>query len=297
MRTLYFVATMTVALPVYADPKFEFGKSEELEKVKEIEWTAAAEVGLVFTTGNSDTTSISAGFRASRKTGKNKLAVEGSLIYAKSSVLVLNDMNDNGTIDNQNELTTLTTTTAETFASKVRYDRFLTKFNSVYAAALFARDLPAGKEAVVTAQVGYSRQVYKTEKAEAVAEAGIDFSRENLVTGDPINIVSARGFLGYKAVMTEGTNLDAAIELLTNVNHEDLATRADGADFGEDTRLTAKVAISAKIGADLAVQTSFELRYDNRPAPLLIKGLAEGFVPEASSLDTIMKASLIYTFF
>jgi len=37
-------------------------------------------------------------------------------------------------------------------------------------------------------------------------------------------------------------------------------------------------------------------KYDNRPGPLGVKNLAPGFVPEASSLDTIMKASLIYTF-
>ena len=39
-----------------------------------------------------------------------------------------------------------------------------------------------------------------------------------------------------------------------------------------------------------------EARFDNRPGPLQVKNLADGFVPEASRLDTIMKASLIYSF-
>jgi hypothetical protein len=68
-------------------------------------------------------------------------------------------------------------------------------------------------------------------------------------------------------------------------------------EFGYDyTRLNLKVAISAKIGLNLAFQTSVEAKYDHRPGPLGIKNLAMGFVPEASKLDTIMKASFIYTF-
>jgi hypothetical protein len=47
---------------------------------------------------------------------------------------------------------------------------------------------------------------------------------------------------------------------------------------------------------NLAFQTSVEAKYDHRPGPLGIKNLAMGFVPEASKLDTIMKASFIYTF-
>jgi hypothetical protein len=47
----------------------------------------------------------------------------------------------------------------------------------------------------------------------------------------------------------------------------------------------------------MSVQTSIEAKYDNRPAPASIEGLRMGFVPEASKLDTMMKASLIYTFF
>lgn len=294
-RWLWLFAALPSAAA--ADPKFEFGKSEEVEKVKEVEWAAAAEIGVVFTTGNSDTTTVSGGVKASRKTGKNKLALEGSITYARSSILVLRDIDGDMLIGSEAEIATQTTTTAETLASKVRYDRFLTKSNSLFVAALAARDVPAGKDAVIGAQIGYSRQLHKTKTSEAVAEVGYDLSREDLVTGDPVAIHSARGFVGLKAEMTEGTTLDAALEALTNLNHEDLATRSGGADIGRDTRLNGKIAIAAKIGKNLAFSTSFEAKFDNRPAPLAIKPLAEGFVPEAGKLDTIMKASLIYSFF
>jgi len=278
------------------DPKFEYGKADEVAKVKETEWNAAAEIGLVFTTGNSETTTVSAGLKAARKTGKNKLALEGNLTYARSSLRVLDDMNGNGMIDDQDEITSVASTTAESLSSKLRYDRFLTESNSLYIAALAARDVPAGKEAVVGGQVGYSRRLYKTKTAEAVAEVGFDYSRENLVTGPVVQIFSARGFLGYKAELTEGAAFDTSLEALTNLNKETLPTTENPeAARGEDTRVVAKIAISAKIGKNLAVQSSIEAKYDHAPGPLSIMPLAATFVPEASRLDTIMKASLIYT--
>ena len=277
-------------------PKFEFGKADEVAKVKDVEWTAQAEAGVVFTTGNSETTTVSAGFKTSRKTGFNKFSLEGSMTYAKSGVRVIEDMNGNGMIDNESEITTQDTVTAETYASKARYDRFLTAHNSLFVAVLASRDKPAGKESVFGAQVGYSRQIYKTEKAEAVAEIGYDFSREDLTAGDSLSIHSARAFLGYKAEMTEGTTLDASVEALTNLNEENLPTMKDGR-IGRDTRINSKIGVASKVTKNLSVQTSIELKYDHRPGPLPIKGLAMGFVPEASNFDTIMKASLIYQIF
>ena len=254
--------------------------------------------GIVFTTGNSETVTATAGLKAARKTGQNKIAVEGSLTYAKSAVRVLADNNGNGMVDDASEITTAETTTANTLAGKIRYDRFLTAHNSLFVAGLMARDVPAGKDLVVGAQAGYSRQLFKSKAAEAVAEFGYDYSREDLVTGPTNSIHSLRGFVGYKAEMTEGTTFETNLEALTNLNKEELATRnGDDATAGEDTRLNFKASISSKIGKNLSFQSSLEVKYDQRPGPLGIKNLAMGFVPEASKLDTIMKASLIYTIF
>ena len=280
-----------------ADPKFEYGKAEEVAKVKDVEYNASAEAGIVFTTGNSETITATGGIKAARKTGQNKIALDGSLTYAKSGVRVLDDNNGNGMVDDVTEIRTEQTTTAETLAGKLRYDRFLTPHNSLFVAVLGARDIPAGKDLVLGGQVGYSRQLFKSKTAEAVGEFGYDYSHEDLVSGPSNSIHSARAYVGYKAEMTAGTTFETNLEALTNLNHEDLATRADGADFGEDTRVNFKASVSAKIGKNLSFQTSLEVKYDHRPGPLGIKNLAMGFVPEASKLDTMMKATLIYTIF
>jgi hypothetical protein len=305
MRRAALAFSFVVAYPALAyagDPKFEYGKSDEVKDVKGVEWIAAAEAGLVFTTGNSETTTATGGVKASRKTGKNKLALEGSAAYAKSGLRVLLDQNGNGMIDNASEIQDVQTVTAETLAGKLRYDRFLTELNSIFIAALASRDTPAGKEIVVGGQAGYSRSLHKTEHSLTLGEFGYDYSHEDLVAPGPsVSIHSARAFIGHHATMTEGTDLDASFELLTNLNKETLSTQdengnpTDGSAF-QDTRVNAKISISAKIGTNLAFQSALEVKYDRRPGPLPVKNLAMGFSPAADTLDTIMKASFIYTF-
>lgn len=294
MRPIVVIALLLAASPAAAQ-KFEYGKYDDVKDVKDVEWKATAEAGLVFTTGNSESTTATGGIKASRKTGKNKLSVEASGAYAKSSLWILQDNNGNGLIDNESEITSAETTSAESLAGKFRYDRFLTDLNSLFVAALASRDVPAGKELVFGGQLGYSRSLYKTKTALTLAELGYDYSHEDLIAGDGVSIHSVRAFVGHKATMTAGTDLDASAELLTNMNTLDLPTGKDGGPL-QDTRINVKVAISAQIGASLAFQTSLEAKYDHRPGPLGIKNLAMGFAPEASSLDTIMKATLIYTF-
>ena len=299
MRRFLASSLLVVGLvsPAFAgDPKFEYGKHDDVKDVKAVEWKATAEAGLIFTTGNSESTTAQAGIKASRKSGNNKLEIEGSGAYAKAGIRVLLDRNGNGMIDDETEIVNAETVTAETLAGKLRYDRFLSELNSLFVAALASRDTPAGKDFVFGGQVGYSRSLYKTKTAQTLLEAGYDFSREDLVApGPPLSIHSLRGFIGHKATMTEGTELDASAEVLSNLNTLTLPTGKDGGPL-QDTRVNVKMSISAKIGVNLAFQSSIEAKYDHRPGPLAIKNLAMGFSPEASTLDVIMKASFIYTF-
>ncbi|MEZ4367013.1 MAG: DUF481 domain-containing protein [Kofleriaceae bacterium] len=266
-------------------PTFTYGKAEDVKDVKDVEWTASAEAGLLLTTGNAETTTVTAGLKASRKTGKNKLEVSGSGALARSGVRVAVDTNGNGTIS-ESEITTDTLTTAETIEGKLRYDRYLTDANSLFVAALGKRDVPAGKAFSGGAQLGYSRQLKKTDEHEAVAELGGDYTYEDLVApGDPLSIISARGFVGYKGKMSENATLEASAEALANINKLDTPTGEAG--VFEDLRLNLIAAISAKIGDDLSMQFSVQAKYDNVPSPLALPGVTfdPGFVRTSSSLD------------
>jgi hypothetical protein len=301
MRSLLCCAVVvTTAGSVYADdPKFVYGNYADVKDVKKPEWIASAEAGLVVTTGTTDSTTATGGFKVSRKEGNNRFALEASGTYAKTGTLVLNDLNGNGTIDNTGELVERDQVTAETLASKARYDRFLTTDNSLFVAALAGRDLPAGKRATYGGQLGYSRQLYKSKTSTTTGEIGYDFSREELTVGEGISVHSGRLFIGHKAQLLAGADLDASVEALTNFNRETLPTGQDGGAFN-DTRVNVRLAISAKVSNSIAFQTSIESHFDNRPGPLTLpSGSAPfpmGFVPPAAEVETIMKVSLIYTF-
>ncbi|MBK7538863.1 MAG: DUF481 domain-containing protein [Myxococcales bacterium] len=287
---------LLLASPALAqDPTFQFGKAEEVKDVKGVEWNASAEFGLVFTTGNSETTTITGGAKAGRKEGDNKFSAELGGAFAQSGVRQLQDQNGNGTIDNEGEIVTVTTTSSRNLTGKLRYDRFLTEHNSLFAAAVASTDEPAGKELVFGGQLGYSRLLYKSATHELAGEAGFDYSHEKLISGDPVSIFSARFFVGYKGALSASTNADASLEALLNVNELDTPTGT--ASAGEDTRINSKIGVTSKLTASLSINTGLEFKFDNKPAPLKISNLAAGFTPESSKLDTIMKASLIYSFF
>ena len=55
---LLALATTATTAAAQTDPKFEYGKAEE---VKAVEWKVSAQAGLILTTGNSRTTTGSIG--------------------------------------------------------------------------------------------------------------------------------------------------------------------------------------------------------------------------------------------
>ena len=287
------------------DPKFTYGKPED---VKEVEWKAQAKAGLVLTTGNSENTNFTIGTSLSRKEKANKLSFDAGAAYAKSSIFILQDLNGNGTIDNRMELQRVDTTTANQWFAKARYDRFFTEHNSLYISANFSGDEVAGKDLDAGAQVGYSRQLYKDDKHESVAELGIDYMYEKLsASPDAVNIYSARIFLGHTSKLSDSTAVFANFEVLFNLNTEEKALRpiendmaAKGVDAFDDTRINFKAGLTTTLWKNISFAFSYALKYDHAPAPLPApKGamFAATFTPFAETLDTITEAALVVNFF
>lgn len=295
MRAAATAAVLLPLMPVVAaagEPKFEYRAPPD-DAISGIEWKASAQAGLILTTGNSRTTTIAGGAKASRKSGKNKLELEATGAFARSSLFLASDVNGDGAIS-EFEVQRVSQTTTRAWAARSRYDRFLTERNALYATGLVSADKPAGKQLVAGGQVGYSRTLVKNAVHEVVVEAGYDFSYENFEGADnAISIHSARTFAGYQGKLSEDSSLSGSTEMLFNANGLDTPT--GHADPLEDLRVHAKLGLNTKIYEDVSFRFGFTARYDNVPAPRPAFAIpyAEGFVPAADRLDTITEATLI----
>ncbi len=290
-------ATTTVAQA--GDPKFSHTSEEDLaelkKQAKKPEWKAGALAGMILTTGNARTTTLSAGAKASRKAGNNKFQLEVGGAFARSSLFIANDANGNGGID-ETEYERLSQTTARLLEGKARYGRFLSSSDALYLSGQGLTNEPAGKEFLGGGQVGYSRTAFKNDKHNLVVEAGYDYSYENPVAGDGFGNHSLRAFAGYESKLTKDTGLDASVEGLFNVN--ELDTPTGPADRFEDARVNTQLSLTTKLFSDISFRFGFGAKYDNVPSPLpsFATPFEDGYVPEAQKLDTKTEATLIINF-
>jgi putative salt-induced outer membrane protein YdiY len=281
------------------EPKFEYGKVDEVKDVKAVEWKASAQAGLIYTTGNSRVTTFAGGANASRKAGNDKFSAEAGAAYARSNIIIGSDLDASGGLS-RGEIQEVEVTTTRQWLLKTRYDRFLTEKNSLYLTARVMADKPAGKQLVGGAQAGYSRLLFKDDRHELASEVGYDFSYENYVApGDPVNIHSARVFAGYVGKLRTDTELSASTEALFNLNSETTPTGDVNMPTGEidsfkDTRINSKAGLTTKLTEHISFRFGFNLKYDQAPAPRpQIGGLPYEFPALARKFDTITEAQLI----
>jgi len=298
------VFVLLASAPAHAqkDPKFDFGKPED---VKTVEWKAQAKGGASMTTGNSQSTNASLTANVSRKEGNNKLALEGGVAYGRSSTTSANPISPT-TYDIQRQSITST----NNYYGKGRYDRFFTANNAGYVSGQAAADRIAGKTFFGGGQAGYSRQLYKSDMHLLVVEAGYDFSYERYVQVSPdkplspVSIHSARVFAGETLKLSAATGISASAEALFNLNKEGAATSVDtkttGVDPFKDTRINGKVGLTTTLHKQLSIGFSFTLKYDQNPAVLPNPSNAGTLTPAdtffAAKVDTLTEISLIMTF-
>jgi hypothetical protein len=280
-----------------------------------VEWKAQVKGGFLMTSGNAQTTGASVAGNVSRKEGNNRLTFDAGAAYGRSNVVNPVIVTDTTVTPNTNTITGIGRKDIETnnnWFTKGRYDRFFTTNNSGYVSAQAAGDQVAGKSFYGGGQIGYSRQVYKSEMHLLVAELGYDLSYERYVqnpgtTHDPVTVHSARIFAGETLTLTKATGITASVEALFNLNKEGSALKYPsgtvGVDSFDDTRVNGKLGLTTTLYKRMSISFGFLVKYDQNPAPLPIPSgsppnaaFAMGFVPFADRVDTQTTATLVYTF-
>ena len=280
--------------------------------VPTVEWKAQSKGGFIMTSGNSQATNVNFGVNGSRKEGNNKLELLAGVAYGRTKNLVATT-DAAGVIQSLDRQSVVST---NNWATKGRYDRFLSENNVAYASTQWAGDKIAGKTLFGGGQAGYSRQLLKDKWNLSVAELGYDFSYERYVeqpgkTVDPVTIHSARVLVGETLSLTPATGLTASVEALLNLNHETKAINAKtgftGVDAFHDTRINGKLGISTNLFKKLALGVSFTLKYDQNPAPRPIPAGAPAgttFPTDrkvswafSDKVDTLTEINLLYSFF
>jgi len=283
-----------------------------------VEWKVQSKGGFIMTSGNSQATNVNFGVNGSRKQGNNKLELEAGVAYGRTKNLVATT-DAAGVIQSLDRQSVVST---NNWATKGRYDRFLSENNVAYASTQWAGDKIAGKTLFGGGQAGYSRQLRKDRWNLVLAELGYDFSYERYVqqsnkTIDPVTIHSARLLVGETLSLTPATGLTASVEALLNLNHETNAINAKtgfpGVDAFHDTRINGKLGISTNLFKKLALGLTFTVKYDQNPAPRPVPSVVVGAPAgtpvsfpsppayfsweSADKVDTLTEINLLYSFF
>ena len=287
-------AILLPALGFADDPKFPFGKKDELAKLPP--WAASATLGFGMTTGNAQAINLAGAGSVSHRFGANDmLTFDATVAFQRSTVQSAADTNGNGVIT-PDEVFDISQTVSEAWGTRLRYDHFF-DLNSVYTFAFAGGDVPAGKQFVGGLQVGYSRALYKTATSEVVGEVGLDYSYQRYVVGTPnaINVAAIRAFLGYTGNPSADLSYSASVEYLGNLNVLETPTGRVGS-FG-DNRAAGRLGVTWRMFGDGSLGFRFRALYDSAPAPRpppAGTSWAPGYLPLANPWDTFTELVLVY---
>ncbi|MFZ5480191.1 MAG: DUF481 domain-containing protein [Myxococcota bacterium] len=227
------------------------GTEKADDKFAQPESHLSAELGGAWTTGNTDTYTLNGSLDGSHRWGRNRLMLDLGANVGASMV----DGDADGLLSDA-ERAAGRVETARRYSADLRYDRFIGERDSLYVLGGAFVDRFAGYDTRVHGQIGYSRVLVESDKANLVAELGVDVAREDFVAGiDPNTavVVAGRGLVGFTYKFNESVAFSDTLEAYENVL------------VPADLRVLNQAAITAKLNATFSLKVSHQLAFDNVP--------------------------------
>ncbi len=231
---------------------------------------ATAELGGALTFGNTETMALTGVGKVDYRWTLHALSGTFGVNWGQSKI----DADGDGKL-NEIERAVGFVKTAERQFVTLRYDRFVSKKDSVYGLAGAFVDTFAGYDHRLNGQVGWSHRFLETVQTAFRGELGVDVAREDFVEGIEPNaatVVAARVLLGVRYRFNEHVAIEDTLEIYEGL--------LDATDF----RVNNTVAVMAVLTGRVSLKLSHQLAFDNVP------------VEDYQPLDHTTMAAVVLTF-
>ena len=275
--------------PAWAQDEEAAGTGEAAEE-EETGWTGSGELGVVATSGNTETQSLSGRVEADREWRSGALRMEASALRAEQSSTTLRAIG--ATPDDVRIVETSDSErTAENYTAAAQYDRELSERLFAFGSLGWERDELAGIADRLSVGAGAGTVWIDREDLESRTSYGVTYTRENGVSGIDREFAGARVSWDYRQDLTESTTYTHA--LVVNENLDDT----------DDLRADLLASIAVSMTERLALKVSGHVRFDNQPAFRAVpRELPDGtpagdsVLVELEELDSVLSAAVVVKF-
>lgn len=196
-------------------------------------WTLETDFGFVNTAGNTATTTLNAGQRASYTTAGWTLGQSFAAVYGRTEGA----------------------TSAESYQARLRGDRALSSRLGVYVLGGWDRNRFAGISRRFEEGTGLTFKAIALKRTALTFEAGVAANQQRSTLDQDQNFASGRGALLLKQFLGEKAYFTQMAEVLPNFKESD------------DLRVNSETALVAPLSSQVAFKAGYVIRYDKAPEP------------------------------
>lgn len=201
------------------------------------EWQGKAEAGIVFSRGNTETTTANGKLDMATEIGQWKHSAFLAALYAESEDSVTNERE----------------TSAERYEARWQSDYRITPRAFWFGGLRYERDEFSGFDYQASVTSGFGYRFIDTERTKFQGQAGIGYRQmQDSLTGQKDDDVVYRGDLGFEHRLTANTKLTD--KLIVEAG-------ADNTFAGND------LAIEVKMNERLGLSVGYGVRYNSDPPP------------------------------
>lgn len=258
------------------------------QEQREPGWYEQAELTLVLTAGNTQSSAFGLSNRLERLFPSSRLTFDagGLRIETGTTERTAIGTPDDFVVDEDTE----TETTAENYFATLRYDRELSGRSYAYGSGGWVRNRFAGVDNRWTGAVGVGYRLVDSERTTWTADLGATLTSEDPIVGETDSFAGLRLTWDLGHQLTETTRFTSVLVVDENLSET------------EDLRASFDNAIAVDISDILALKTGLKLLFDNLPSLEEIDlfavpgGPATGTVlVPLDELDTQLTVALVVT--